>query len=591
MTDPTLEMQRHDLARLGRVTGWVTLGGPWLFSATALGVGLWFGMRIPLALGLFFLVQAAVLTSLWSTLRWRKKAFTLRLEDPTAKVRSLPILARTLPLLAGLFAMALPFYSVWAPWLANTWAMLEPWTTLREPNADAAAAQLYTWGFVVIAIVSALFAQYFSTVSRELAPEARGAACWFRAGTWMAVAGAASLFVRAFSGPWQEALTTTILLGIVVVLGIELTLRALWATWLRLYGRQPHPGARVGTDVFSLRLLCSRFNPIRSLFDVLADAFGIDLRGAWALTFMRRSLAPLAAALLVTGWLLTAFVMIDASDVGLVERFGKLDPKPMDPGLHVVLPWPMHRVTRVPVHRVQTIPIGFTGAREDASMLWTVQHAEEEYKLLLGDGRDLVTVNATLHYRISDPIAYAYSLQNPDETLAIVADRVLMQRTVGRTLDGVLSENLAALGTELEQAIQSASDERELGFEIVDLTLMGLHPPVSVAPDYQAVVAARVDQTTKVLEAEAYQESERPRADGEVANLKDGAQAHRVTRLATARGEATAFQTLQASYEASPEVFSLVRYLQAIEAQLTGKRYHVIDHTIEEAGGAIWLLE
>ncbi|MEM9760919.1 MAG: SPFH domain-containing protein, partial [Pseudomonadota bacterium] len=519
MANPTFEIHAHDLVRLRRLTGWVTLAGTCLFAAAALGVGLWSGLRVPVAIGLFFLLQAAVMTSFWSTLGWRQRAFALRLEDAEAHVPRLPILARGLLYLAGLLAVTLPFYAAWAPVLAESWQAFAPWATLRAPDAERAEPQLYAWGFMAAAALSALFAQYFATVSRELAPEARGVACWFRAGTWLALAGAASLLVRAFDQPRHEALVAKVILGIVVVLGAELTLRALWTTGLSVYSRVPHPGGRVGTDLFSLQLLGSRFNPLGSLFDVLADAFGIDLRGAWALTFMRRSLAPLAAALLLVGWLSTALVVVEASDVGLLERFGKVDREPLRPGLHVVLPWPMHRVIRVPVHRVQTIPIGFTGARADASMLWTVQHAEEEYKLLLGDGRDLVTINAALHYRISDPFAYAYSLQNPDETLAILADRVLMQRTVGRSLDGVLSENLAALGAELEQAIQAASNERSLGFEIVDLTLTGLHPPVSVAADYQAVVAARVDQTTKMLEAEAYRAKEEPRADGEVASL------------------------------------------------------------------------
>ncbi|MEM9595181.1 MAG: protease modulator HflK [Acidobacteriota bacterium] len=591
MADLTHEIHAHDLVRLRRLTGWVALAGSGLFGAAALGAGLWSGLRVPIAVGLVFLLQAAVLASLWSTLRWRQRAFALRLEDPQANVGRLPILSRVLPYLGGLLAIALPLYSQWAPALAEAWQAFEPWSRLREPGSDLAAAQPFAWGFVAIAVLAALFAHYFAGVSRELAQEARGVARWFRAGTWMALAGAASLFVRAFDQPREEALTAKILLGIVLFLGAELTLRALWTTWLSFYNRLPHQGARVGTDVFSLQLLCSRFNPLGSLFDVLAEVFGIDLRGAWALAFMRRSLLPLAGGLLVVGWLSSSFVVVEASNVGLLERFGKVDPEPLRPGLHVVLPWPMHRVTRVPVHRVQTIPIGFAGAREDASMLWTVQHAEEEYKLLLGDGRDLVTVNASLHYRIRDPFDYAYSVQNPDETLAILADRILMQRTVGRSLDGVLSENLSALGAELEAAIQGASDERALGFEVVDLTLTGLHPPVTVAADYQAVVAARVDQTTKVLEAEAYRAREEPRAKGEVSTLQNGAQAHRVTRLATARGEAIAFEALRASYVASPEVFGLVRYLQIVETQLDGKRYFVIDHTIEEDGGAIWLLD
>lgn len=591
MTDPKLERHEADLDRLRRVTGWVALTGPWLAAVAALGVGLWCGMRIPIALGLFFLLQAAVMTGFWRTLRWRQSEFANQLANPTAEVGRVPRITRLLPYVAGLLAIALPFYTSWAPMLAEYWEAFEPWSMLREPDSDAAEAQLYAWGFLIVALLSALFAQYFTSISSELAPEARGVACWFRAATWMAIAGSASLFVRAFYQPWEEELTTSILLGIVVFLGIELTLRALWTSWLGFYSNEPHPGARVGTSPFSLQLLASRFNPSGSLFAVLAEAFGIDLRGAWALTFMRRSLAPIAGGLFVIGWLSTSFVMVEAPDVGLLERFGKLDRNALRPGLHFVLPWPMNRVTRIPVQRVQTIPIGFAGARSDASMLWTVEHADEEYKLLLGDGLDLVTINASLHYRIRDPFAYAYSLQNPDETLAILADRVLMRSTVGRTLDGVLSENLAALGAELERGIQSESDDRNLGIEIVDLTLTGLHPPISVAADYQTVVAARVDQTTRVLEAEAYREEEVPLAQGEASKLDNEARAHRVTRLATARGDATAFRALRASYFASPQVFGLVRYLQTIEAQLMDRKFHVLDHTIEEAGGAIWLLE
>lgn len=586
VVDPPLESFEQDLARLHRVTGWVMLAGPCLFGAIGVWVGLWGGLRVPTAIGLFFLLQASVLGGFRGTLRWRRQAFVSRREDPAAEIGPVPLSTRVLPYLAGLLAIALPLYPIWAADPLGIWGR---WP--GSPEATAAEAQLYAWGFVAAAILSALFAEYFTNVSPQVAPEARGASCWFRAGGWMALVGALSLFIRALAGPWGEDLTARLLLGVVVLLGCELTLRALWASWRGYFERAPHPGGRIGTDLLSLRLFCSRFNPSASLFSALADVFGMDLRGAWALTFLRRSLEPLAAGLVVVGWLATSFVMIEPSDVGLVECFGKLEAGALRPGLHVTLPWPLCQVKRVPVHRVQVIPIGFTGGREDASMLWTVQHAEEEYNLLLGDGRDLVAINASLHYRIKDPIAYAYSLQNPDATLAILADRVLMQRTVGRSLDAVLSENLAALGEELEQAVQNASDEHDLGFEIVDLALSGLHPPRDVAPAYQAVVAAKVDQATDVLEAEAYRESERPKADGEAARLANEAQTHRVSRLATARGEAAAFRALQESYEASPQAFRLIHYLARVEAGLADRKLSVLDHKIEGDGATIFILD
>ena len=591
MPDPrelTLETFGQELVRLRRVTGWVLLVCPLLFGATALAVGLWGGLRVPIALGLFFLLLASVLAGFRSTLKWREQAFASRVEDPAAAIGPVPFASRALPYLAGLFAIALSTAPLWSTGLPESWSA---WTVLGEPESDVFEARLIAWGCVAAAVLSALFAQYFAAASQGVAPEAAGVANWFRASTWIALVGGASLFVRTFAEPWREDLIASFLLGVVAFLGAEILFRSLWTTSLGYFERVQHPGGRVGTDLLSLRILCSRFNPSASFFSVLASVFGLDLRGAWALTFMRRSVAPLAAGLALVGWLSTSFVMVEPPYVGLLERFGKLVLEPLRPGLHVVLPWPMSRVTQVPVHRVQMIPIGFSGAREDASILWTVQHAEEEYKLLLGDGRDLVTVNASLHYRIDDPVAYAYSVQNPDATLAILADRVLMQRTVGRSLDEVLSENLAALGTELEREIQAASDEHDLGIEIVDLTLAGLHPPVRVAAAYQGVVAAKVDQSTNILRAEAYRATALPEAEGKAAELDNQARTHRVTRLATARGEAEAFQALLASYLASPQAFRLVRYLEAMETQLSDKKLNVLDHTIEEAGASIWLLK
>ena len=41
------------------------------------------------------------------------------------------------------------------------------------------------------------------------------------------------------------------------------------------------------------------------------------------------------------------------------------------------------------------------------------EHAANEYTLLLGNGRDLITVDAAVQFRISDARAWRYHSQNP----------------------------------------------------------------------------------------------------------------------------------------------------------------------------------
>ena len=97
MPDPrelTLETFGQELVRLRRVTGWVLLVCPLLFGATALAVGLWGGLRVPIALGLFFLLLASVLAGFRSTLKWREQAFASRVEDPAAAIGPVPFASR-----------------------------------------------------------------------------------------------------------------------------------------------------------------------------------------------------------------------------------------------------------------------------------------------------------------------------------------------------------------------------------------------------------------------------------------------------------------------------------------------------------------
>ena len=160
----------QEVARLRSVTEWILLIGPLLFGGTALSVGLSCGLPVPVAIGLFFLLQTSALWSLRNTLLWREKAFAAIREDPASEIAPVPATSRSLPYLAGLLAIALSTYSVWSSALPE---FLGAWPALGAPDSDAAEARLYAGGFVVTTILSALFAQYFATYRRALDEHAR----------------------------------------------------------------------------------------------------------------------------------------------------------------------------------------------------------------------------------------------------------------------------------------------------------------------------------------------------------------------------------------------------------------------------------
>ena len=211
-------------------------------------------------------------------------------------------------------------------------------------------------------------------------------------------------------------------------------------------------------------------------------------------------------------WGLTSLAIVETNQMAVREHFGRVAGGPLRPGLHFLFPWPFGRIRAFPVKTVEQLPIGFVEADEvvnrdqPRALLWTKPHAKEEFALVLGDGSELVAVNALVYFKISeDPQEfsdYVYRQSAPDEALIAFAYRAFMEETRGRTLDDVLSANRAAFARRVADSVRKQAKAARLGIDIVDLALLNLHPPIEAGGSYLEVINARLDARRRVTEAE-----------------------------------------------------------------------------------------
>jgi regulator of protease activity HflC (stomatin/prohibitin superfamily) len=617
------------LARLRRVSGWtaVLVALPvclatfahGLVHGAALGafenvwLDGWSVVLVPSA-GTFGALVLLANFALWRMLAWREKTLRRTLSKealggaaPTLRVplfgtRLAPTLVVWQHVIALLFGAAL---IAWWRTLLNAQPLggeLPAWYT-RFTNGDTLAyaaierdVRLYLAGVhVVLAAACALVATYFASVDAKLAPEARGFAAWLRLATWVLGLAAAHLFAVVFEARFDLEFLVGFLEGLTLLLWIELLLRGVATAWARFYTGAVHPGASVWTDAVVPRLLGTTFNPVKSLFTVAAEGFGIDLRGTWALEYMRRALLPIGALLVLVGWLSTALHVVPFTHVGVLERFGARPASNeglLEPGLHVVWPWPIDRVRSIELTRVRSLPVGMERPIEGASMLWTEAHAEEEFRLVLGGGDDLLTVNAMLHWRPSDPLAFAYNVANPEQALSEIAERVIFERTASRKLADVLLGNVEVLAREFTDGIRAAVAEANLGIEIVDLAVLALHPPRDVATDYQSVVSAQIEAEKLRIDADAYLLTERIRGAAEGFAVTSDAHGWASEELARASGQISVFGALAGARAAiaQPELFDLVLIVERMNQALQGLSFGVLDNQLELDGATWWYL-
>lgn len=453
-------------------------------------------------------------------------------------------------------------------------------------HAVTAASAAFAGGALVVAAgLLAVVARYLRNADAERFREAPALTRAARTIAWMFILlAAATAAALAHVTAAQRAIHYVVLV-VTGVACIELV-RASWP------GRGVR--GRFPIDLVVTAVLGSRPNVVASVLDACQQRLGIDLRSTWALTVARRSILPLVLGLAVLGWLTTGITIVHSDEQALIQRLGvPVDGPPMPPGIHVHYPWPIDRVIRIQMQKVRSLTVGHEGEEENGpeDVLWARQHAKNEYTLLLGNGRDLITVDAQVQYRVRDARAWTYNSQNPADALRAIAYRAVMRTTVDRTLEDALSENVAMLTKRIREIVQHDADELGLGVEVVGFTLGGMHPPVAVAADYQSVVSAELGKVTAVVTAHTYHDQTVPAAEIAALTATNAAHGEGTRDLAQAAGEAWSFRTLESQYNASHQEYRFRRRLETLERALASRRFTIVDARIMRDGGALWLAE
>jgi membrane protease subunit HflK len=251
-------------------------------------------------------------------------------------------------------------------------------------------------------------------------------------------------------------------------------------------------------------------------------------------------------------------------------------------------PWPIETIEPYSVRRAQTLALGF-GTASRASLLWAEAHSLDEYTLLLGDGRELISVDATLTYRIRDVIAYALGSADARQRLDALAYRLLMHVTVVTDLDQLLSVDRGEFSRAFAQRLQREADAHRLGIEILHVAFSSLHPPLAVASAYEAVVSAEVERTTLVSRARVDRERLLPATRAAATAEVLQAQAAAGLRIAEAHAGASRFTATLAPYHAAPDLFRFRRRLETLEQATPDLNLFVVDHRIGTSADDLWI--
>ena len=265
----------------------------------------------------------------------------------------------------------------------------------------------------------------------------------------------------------------------------------------------------------------------------------------------------IAAIVLLVVYVGLGLKIVRQYEAGLIERFGKYR-ETLDPGLHLIVPF-VERIRRVDMREI------------------VVDVPPQE---VITKDNVVVTVDAVVYYRATDPVRLAYQVQNFVLAATKLAQTNLRNVVGDLDLDDALTSR-ETINAQLRSILDDATDV--WGTQVVRVEIQRIDPPADVTDamhrqmkaerDRRALVTeAEGSKRAQILRAEGVKESRIQEAQGQAQAIREVAEAEKFQKLTVAEGEGQAIERVYHAIhngDPTPDLIA-IRYLQTLSEIANG---------------------
>ena len=255
---------------------------------------------------------------------------------------------------------------------------------------------------------------------------------------------------------------------------------------------------------------------------------------------------------------------VQPDERGVELRFGKPKDEVSMPGLHFHF-WPIETVEIVKVTEQQQN----IGARATSTTAATGV-------MLTGD-QNIVNVQFSVLYTVSDPKSYLFNVDTPAQTLQQVSESAMREVVGRRPAQDIFRDNRQAIAADVRTIIQATMDGYGAGISINAVAIEDAAPPREVADAFDEVQRAEQDEDRFVQEANQYANQKLGAARGQAAQIVEEATAYKGRVVNEANGEAQRFISIYDQYRTAPEVTRERMFIETMEQVLKNSNKIIID--------------
>ena len=279
-----------------------------------------------------------------------------------------------------------------------------------------------------------------------------------------------------------------------------------------------------------------------------------------------RPLALILVVLLLALLVLDSFYTLKEDQYAVITTFGK-PTMVSSSGLKFKLPL-IQRVTKVS-KTIQGFPLGYR--------IGSNANVEDESLMITYD-YNFVNVDFYVEYRVTDPIKYLFSSEDPVGILKMLCQSYIRDTIGLYNVDSVITTGKSEIQSAIKEKVIRRLDAEDIGLQLTNIRIQDAEPPTAeVQRAFTAVETAKQSADTTVNNAKKYANEVIPAAAADADQIIKSAEAYKASKINEANGQAARFAELFAEYEKYPLITKQRLFYEAMESVLPGMKLYIVD--------------
>ena len=282
---------------------------------------------------------------------------------------------------------------------------------------------------------------------------------------------------------------------------------------------------------------------------------------------------PGKSAIIVLVIVLLALAVMDSyytlkeDQYAVITTFGK-PTMVSTSGLKFKLPF-IQDVTKVS-KTIQGFPLGYR--------IGSSQSVDEESLMITYD-YNFVNVDFYVEYRVTDPIKFLYSSQDPVGILKMLCQSYIRDTIGLYNVDTVITTGKSEIQAAIKDKVMQRLEDEDIGLQLTNIRIQDAEPPTyEVQRAFTAVETAKQSADTTVNNAKKYANEVIPAAAADADQIIKSAEAYKASKINEASGQASRFAELFEEYQKYPLITKQRLFYEAMESILPSMKLYILDN-------------